>query len=346
MLAAIDAGFTAREGRMPGEWTGGPRVRRLLGRERSARIDQAEASAVRPLRALRLLLRSGCAIVTAAAATIAAAAPPGPLVTIVEGAATVLDSRRLLAAAAGLAVPPQAIVETGPDSRLMRIEWPDGRALNLGPGTRVMVEPPGFAARGKPAPAIYLLQGWAKVAAPSKGQVPALVSPQVQVAGVDGVVVLRVDDTGSRVFVQAGRASVVERNVRSPQTWALAAGALLERETRGQGTLHGRASSAQLRDVPRTFRDTLPARYAAASALKPEPTELGAPTYDRLQPWMTAERSARSGFVPRFARLLRDRDFRRGVDANLAAHPEWRPILYPPPPPPPPSAPAPRPAAR
>jgi hypothetical protein len=91
-----------------------------------------------------------------------------------------------------------------------------------------------------------------------------------------------------------------------------------------------------LREVPRAFRDTLPSRYAQAVAKPPEPVGLPAPTYGELRPWLTAETPVRAGFTRRFIRLLRDRDFRRDLDAQLAQHEEWRPILHPPPPPPPP----------
>lgn len=282
-------------------------------------------------------------LVLVAPATGAIAASADPLVTLVEGPATLLDGRRLLAAGAGLPVAARAIVETGPDSRLLRIEWANGQALNLGPDTRVMVGPAGFAARGQAAPAVYLLQGWAKLASPPGTPAPGLVLPQLQVRPFQGVAVARVAADRSWVFVQAGSAEVLDRGTRGAEPVALRAGALIERAGPEPAVRHERASSAQLSDVPRSFRDTLPLRHAAAAALKPEPTELPPPRYEQLQPWMTAERALRQGFVPRFAPLLRDRAFRRGVDANLKAHPEWRPILYPPPPPP---APAPaRPAA-
>jgi hypothetical protein len=324
------------------------RVRRLLGRDRVDRNDRDDRIVGPAAGSLRMRGRAALSALGALAclAMATATAAPGPLVTVVEGPATVLDGRRLLTAAAGLPVAAQAIVETGPDSRLLRIEWPDGQALNLGPDTRVMVAPAGFAARGQAGPAIYLLQGWAKLASPPKSVAPGVITPQVQVQPFEGIVVARVVGDRTWVFVQAGTAGALDRHTRGAEPVALRAGALVERAGRADGVLHERATSAQLREVPRAFRDTLPARYAAAAALKPEPAELPAPSYAMLQPWMTAERAVRSGFIPRFARLLRDRDFRRGVDAHLDRHPEWRPILYPPPPPPPPSAPAARPAAR
>ena len=265
-------------------------------------------------------------------------APEQPIVTILDGPATVLDGVRRTAAAPGQRLPDGAIVETGTDSRLLRIEWPDGQAVNLGPATRVMLNPPGFARRGKPGPALYLLQGWVKQSSPPATEALGLAARRFELAPFKGVVVARVEAQDSWLFVQTGAAALTDRQVRPAARLELAAGNLYAHGGVGAaaGTLQPRASSAQLQQVPRAFRDTLPARYAQAAAAPPTPETLPAPTYAELQPWLTAETPVRAGFTRRFGPLLRDRAFRRELDAHLAEHAEWRPILHPPPPPPPP----------
>jgi hypothetical protein len=262
------------------------------------------------------------------------------MVTIVEGPASLLDGIRRSVAASGAALEAGTIVETTAETKLLRIEWPDGEAVNLGPDTRVMFSPPGFARRDGGVPALYLLQGWVKYSSPSASQAQGLVSRLFELAPFKGVVVARADPQEASVFIQSGTAMLAERQLRPVARHELGAGNFYTRSTATVGVVAARASAGELQQVPRAFRDTLPLRYArAAAAPAPTPEGLPAPTYADLQPWLTAETPVRSGFTRRFRALLRDRAFRRDLDAHLSDHPEWRPILYPPPPPPPPSAP-------
>lgn len=263
-------------------------------------------------------------------------APAAPIVTILDGTATVLDGVRRTSAAPGQRLADGAIVETGAATQVLRIEWADGQAVNLGPGTRLMLNPPGFARRGHGGPALYLLQGWVKQHSPPGAQAQGLATRLFELAPFQGVVVVRAEAQDSWVFVQAGSAALTERQVKPAARHELATGNLFAATGTAGGTLQPRASSAQLQQVPRAFRDTLPARYAQASAAPATPEALPAPRYADLQPWLSAETPVRAGFTRRFGPLLRDRAFRRELDAHLADHAEWRPILHPPPPPPPP----------
>jgi hypothetical protein len=85
--------------------------------------------------------------------------------------------------------------------------------------------------------------------------------------------------------------------------------------------------------MPRPFMDSLPPLAERVAGRKPQPKELGAPSYDELQAWLVAEPALRLPLMPRWRPLLRDAEFRRALDQNLARHREWRRILYPPEPP-------------
>ncbi|MEP7283274.1 MAG: hypothetical protein ABI696_14950, partial [Rubrivivax sp.] len=240
----------------------------------------------------------------------------------------------------GLPMADGAIIETAADTRLVRIEWPDGQVIDLGPDTRVMLEPPGLLTRGKPSPALYLMQGWVKQASapgkPSRG----LVTPLLQVLPFDGALVVLSSAEESLVFVEAGRATLVERNGTAGEPIEAPGGSLYSRRGAAAGSLLARAPSAQLERVPRAFRDPLPLRYEKVAVPRDAPPALPTPGYAELQAWLAAETPVRAGFTRRFMPLLRDRTFRRELDAHLKDHEEWRIILHPPPPPPPPPPPA------
>lgn len=247
-----------------------------------------------------------------------------------------LDGVKRSRAAMGQPLADAVIIETSADTRLLRIEWPDGQSLNLGPATRVMLQPPGFAPRGKPGPALYLLQGWAKYNSALASPASGLATERFALGPFKGVVVVRVDAAESWAFVQSGSAPLSE--IRAPSRHELASGSFYARSGTAPGTVVPSAPSKQLTAVPRAFRDTLPLRYSQATANPVKIENLPAPSYTELQPWLVAKAPANTGFTLRFRPLLRDRSFRKELDAHLTDHPEWRPILYPPPPPPPPSA--------
>jgi hypothetical protein len=260
----------------------------------------------------------------------AALAQPA-LLTIVEGDATVVDGVRRFTAVEGQALGEGSLVETGPQLRVLRIEWPDGSVVDLGPDTRAMLSPPG-AAKGERRPALYLLQGWAKQSslgtAASAGQLSAV----LRVAPFKGTAVSQVAADRHWLFIEAGEAALTERDARPPTRLTLKAGEVFTREGRGPGTTAPRPTPEQLRAVPRGFRDPLPLRAAQFAGKTPKLRPLPAPTYAELQPWLTAEKAVRADFPRRFAPLARDAAFRRGLVDHLAAHPEWQPVLYPDPP--------------
>ena len=288
---------------------------------------------------LRWARAAALALAALVAGNGAVAAGPEPRVTLLEGAATLLDGIRRVQVVPGVPLPGRAIVETAEDARLVRIEWPDGQVADLGPSTRVMIDPPGLAPRGGSEPALYLMDGWVKQASadgkPSRG----LVTPRLAVQPFDGALVVHASPDESLVFVEAGSATLAERGGAASDPIAARSGSLYARQGAAAGVLRDRAPSAQLQRVPRSFRDPLPLRFDRVASPKEPPPALPTPSYADLQPWLTAEAPLRAGFTRRFMPLLRDKAFRRDLDRHLKEHEEWRPILHPPPPPRPPPAP-------
>ncbi|MBC7940507.1 MAG: hypothetical protein H7Z19_12205, partial [Chitinophagaceae bacterium] len=125
---------------------------------------------------------------------------------------------------------------------------------------------------------------------------------------------------------------VVEDEKRDDFRFDLAAtGQFYAGEGATRGGVSARPPLPWLQQVPRAFRDPIPLRANAFSEPPGEVHPLTAPDYARLADWLSAEPAVRRNFPRRFAPLARNPDFRRAVQARMAAHPEWDPVLNPPP---------------
>jgi hypothetical protein len=275
------------------------------------------------MQALRLFI-TGLSLLLALSA--GRAAEPPALVTLLEGQATVVQGVRAFAVAVGARLGAGTLVETDARLTLLRLEWPDGSLLDLGPATKVMLRPAAVAGR-KPAQ-FYLLQGWAKQTQPAAAA--GQLGLAAEVAPFKGVLVSHVHEDGALLFSESGAMQVTPR--RGGAAMALQAGAAASFANGAQPQLLPRPPSAWLQQVPRAFRETIPPRAALVKGPEPTLVPRAALRYPALQPWLAAEPSVRREFPQRFAELLADPEFRQAVDRALAQHPEWEPVLRPPPP--------------
>jgi hypothetical protein len=259
---------------------------------------------------------------------LAVAAEGEARVTVLDGTASLVVGTRSLLAAEGLRLAEGTLVRTDARCQLMRIEWPDGSLLDLGPATLAMLAPP--AAVGSER-GFYLLQGWAKFTNPAARRGWAM--PMLAGRPAKGAVVLAAGDGLSRCFAETGAQPVLDRGSGRPL--ALAAGELLGKAA-GQPPVLARRLGADLAaQLPRAFRDSLPPRLAALTAVLAtrgrDPVAAAGPalTYTELQPWLQAEAPLRQDFAQRFAALLAVPEFRAAVSASLRQHPEWAAALEP-----------------
>lgn len=270
--------------------------------------------------------RPGLAAALLSAAAVAAPAAERAMLTLLEGEATVVDGVSRSAAAIGQTLAPAAMLETRASDAFVRVELPDRTAIDLGPGTKAMISPPGFPARAGHAPVLYLLQGWAKVTAPDRQPVGGVVAPMLELMPVNGVAVLQVDRSQRHVFAETGALELLERpggkRVAVPNGQYYA----------GSDGVAPRPTAGFLATVPRAFRDQLPLRAAALKDKAVAAVALPTPTYAALADWLTAEPAVRRAFPHRFGALARDGAFRQQLQAHLSSHPEWGTVLNPPPP--------------
>ena len=279
------------------------------------------------------LLQGLWAVLCLLAATRAHAVESAALLTIVEGPATITEGARSVTAVAGMKLGAATLIDTGPGTNLLRLEFTDGSTLDIGPDTHLMLMPPGLAGSGPRAPAFYLMQGWAKHSSPARAEGAAgagELAPQLELLQVAGVMVGRVAGDEAMLFVESGRAQLVERKLKGSAPLGLKAGELYSRNGSDRGTVVPRPTAAFLQGLPRSFRDTLPPLAAKFKGKSVEPKGVSVPTYAALKPWLTAEPVIRREFPRRFAPLAKDHAFREALVKNLSSHPEWEPVLFPP----------------
>lgn len=272
------------------------------------------------------------AVAALCVAGLARAADTAALLTVVEGPASVVDGTRSLAAVPGLKVGSASMIETTPTTNLLRVEFADGSTLDIGPDSRVMLMPPGLAGSGPKAPAFYLLQGWAKHSAPRAGAAPGAgeLSPQLELQQLAGVTVGRVTGDEAMLFMESGKAQLIERKLKGAAPLGLKAGELYTRNGAERGSVAPRPTSDFLKGLPRSFRDSLPPLAAQFAGKNVEGKPGPALSYTVLKPWLTAEPAIRREFPKRFGALAKDGAFREALVKNLSAHPEWEPVLFPP----------------
>lgn len=274
----------------------------------------------------RGFLRAACALAILSWVAAATAVQAPAVLTVLEGQATVVVGAQAYAAAAGARLDAGAIIETDANTKLLRLEWPDGSLLDLGPATRVMLRPP--MKSGPAQPLFYLLQGWAKQT--QTAEVSGQLSPAFAVPPFKGVLVTQLESTGAVLFAEVGAAQLAGRS--SATLLPLRAGQAGVAGGDGNVKVLPRPPEGWLANIPRAFRDTLPpqaARFQGPPSALPQRAAL---TYEALQHWLVAEPELRRDFPSRFAPLLSDRAFRGAVAKQLRLHPEWRVALRPPPP--------------
>jgi len=233
------------------------------------------------------------ALIGAVALPCLAASTPGALLTIADGPVQVLRGTLRLEAVEGQALLDDDIVRTGAASAVARIEFGDGRMLDLGPATQVLLlSERAASSAGLAGTSAVLAQGWAKLTAGADGA--RIAAPGVIVAaGPRSSVLLRAaGDNSLIVFAEAHASQLL------PRGNAVAQRVLHE----GQAQLRdaqGTWSAARVRDVPRALADSLPRRAARFEGLGVDATASSPLAVDDLAPWWQAEPGLMAGLHPR-----------------------------------------------
>jgi hypothetical protein len=184
------------------------------------------------------------------------------VVSIVDGEVFVTRESTRFVVAEGLRVQADDIVESGAQTRLVRIELHDGVVFDLGPATRVLMTPrfPGERSSTRTA-RLYVLRGWAKItAAPTKaGDSARVASESFDLSSIGRDVVLNVEPGGAAAFAESGEVTFTERAKGKPAApLKMKVGEFVSRSAQTKAVLAARPAPDFIQRVPRAFLDTLP----------------------------------------------------------------------------------------
>ena len=262
----------------------------------------AAARHVPRLALLLALAAPGALPATADAATAVA------WLTLADGPVELLRGTQRHAADVGLALAGNDLLRTGALTRVARVEFADGRVLDLGPNTQALLPTAAAAAAaGLPVTTAVVVQGWAKLTVPAAvnagpGAGAHLAAPGLTLqAPPAGAVLLHVAADGTLlVFAEsrgallsrrmAGSTALPEATLREGDAWVREAGAAAGARAAGL---------AALRQVPAALADTLPRRAARMPALAADPAP-GEPLWPAdLVAWNRAEPALMAVLRPR-----------------------------------------------
>ena len=252
----------------------------------------------------------------------AAAADPAATVTLLEGPAGLVRGVTRYALVEGVRMQSGDIVEVG-DKGLAEIEFPDGAAIALGGGTRMLAisMPRGKSAAGD----FHVMAGELKVSGVSKDARLRISTPIFTLWPAEGVCVMVVGRGEGSVFIESGAA----RLAAGPATHGLKSGEFFNRKDGQKGTVLQRPSKAFMAAMPKAFFDPLPSRLARYKDREAQPRRIEDVSYADVEIWLKGPAAIRRPLVARFEPRAEDPKFRSALEANLRFHPEWDPILYP-----------------
>lgn len=263
-----------------------------------------------------------CASAPASAQTIGTLTVAEGDVVLVRGAAT-------YTATPGVAVHNGDMLAVDPKGQA-QIEFQDGAILNLARGCRAYL----LAAQGAGGePGVALQSGWAKFtrAKAAKGPPYRYIMPLARLSTPGATGVLRMGDDSDDLFIETGASRIVEL---SRSGWPgsgrdLKGGEFIVRRDGQPLSIAPRPAADFVKAMPPYFRDDLAAFLPRLRNRGADPKREHDATYAEVEPWLKASPPLRRSLVERFRSRANDRQFRAKLLENLAAHPEWDPVLHP-----------------
>lgn len=244
------------------------------------------------------------------------AAPP--LATIADGQALLLRDTGRYVLAEGLRLQAEDFIEVPPQAGLLRIEFGDGSALALAPGSRALMLP-----RLPGEPGAYLLQGWAKLDAPAKGQI-LLATPAFD-ASTTGHAVIAISN--ERAFSEGGELTLKRA---SAGLLKLKAGEFVSAAGGEKAKPIARPTPEFLQQLPREFQVSLPARAARFAGKEREPRRSADIAFADLLPWLeSSDPALRQALLPRLRAMAQQPEIRAALAAGTRSHADWERILSP-----------------
>lgn len=253
--------------------------------------------------------------------------------TFREGPLRVIRGTRMLQGAEGMRLQAGDIVESS-EPGFAQLEFAGGTILALGPSTQVLLlrHSAGRGGSGdRLTSEIVLLTGWLKGEIASTLGAYRCATPMMAVTTKGGTVLLRATAQSAEAFLESGSGNVSQVTAEGGLGSSVTAppGQFLWRRSGKNISSSPRPDPAFVQSMPQAFRDTLPSRLSRFTGKPVEPKPDHEVSYGEIESWLSIAPAWRRGFVERFQPRLKDPEFRKAVDAHLARHPEWDPVLHP-----------------
>ncbi|MGE7990110.1 hypothetical protein ACQKPE_03490 [Pseudomonas sp. NPDC089554] len=249
------------------------------------------------------------------------AAPGTGVITVAEQPARLIRATTLYDAAAGTRLQGSDYLASG--SAGVLLDQLAGTRVALGPGTRIYLERKGNATR------IALLEGWLKLQ-PLKGARPSrllLSTAGLELDASQAAGVIHADASGTEVFVEDGKVSVLEARHDNRKT-ELTREEYAQFKGQAAPAAIGRPSSEFIRAMPAAFFDPLPAVATGKGAGDPL-DKVREVSFADVSPLLLGPVKLDSrALALRFSPRLSDPAFRQAIVQRFGGTLPWEAELY------------------
>jgi hypothetical protein len=256
-------------------------------------------------------------------------AEPEALIGILQGPVALVRQSTRFTAVEGTALAEGDIVETGKGA-FMQIEFADGALVGVGEATRLIVKPRLTSLKTATPPRLYQIDGWTKLRVPD-GAAAGLVlwTPYFELEAKGASAVVQVQPRKWGVFVESGAVRVLQRDGAKAALGLGKGDFASQREDGDKPVVSAQLSEDFVKQMPRMFRDPLPARGALFAKRNVQPVQLGSVSYEDVSAWLHCEPAIRLALSKQWRGRASDKAFRTAAAANLSAHMEWERVLFP-----------------
>jgi hypothetical protein len=251
------------------------------------------------------------------------------IVTIVEGAARVLRGTVWYRLAPGAPVQDGDVIDAG-ERALVQVELTAGGTLHVvGPANLYAAALPWRNDKLDGPMEFAMDRGWLKLAATAPAAVFRVRTPSVLITASEATIVTRHDGKMFELFVESGNAKLSEstRIGRDGAAYDAKAGEFWSRDADKPFATERRAPAKFVAAMPRHLTDRL---ASLAPKFKGQRTTLAVDreiTLAEADPWLSGP--YRRAFSRRLGGRLADPTFRKAVEANIAAYPDFDRVLHP-----------------